>query len=94
MIGKYYIKGKDFNESLIIQKNHTFTLVEQGFEYDSQCQGKWKYISKDTIVLQCDSEKDVEKMLQSDYMSDRLRKATILNRNQIKIKNVVLTKVK
>ena len=92
LTGKYIAEGKDFKQMLILNKNNTFDLTEQGFEYNSDCTGKWKFISKDTILLKCDSEKSISAMLQSGYMSERKRKAIILNARQIKLKTVILLK--
>jgi hypothetical protein len=78
----------------MLSKNGIFLISEQGFEYTSNCHGIWKRLSKDTILLKCDSEKNPVTMLQSGYMSERTQKAIILNHNQIRIKNIILTKSK
>jgi hypothetical protein len=94
IIGNYYVAGKDFNKSLILKKDSSFFYTQNVFEGQSKCQGRWKYLSKDTLLLKCDTEKSVEAMLQSGYISERTQKAIILSHNRIKLKNVILQKVK
>lgn len=91
IVGIYKTSGKDFRYSLTLHKNKTFLLNEEFFDGSSGCKGTWHYLTNDTILLQCENE-GVTAMLQSGYMSERNKKIIRLNRNQIKIENIVLIK--
>jgi hypothetical protein len=91
IIGSYYKNGKDFRYSLTLSKNNTFTLIEESFEANSKCRGKWHYFTKDTLLLECDKE-DLPAMLQSGYISDRIQKVALLKNHQIKLQQVILTR--
>ena len=91
IFGSYYKNGKDFGYTLTLNKNYSFILMEESFEANSKCQGKWHYLTKDTLLLECDKE-DLPAMLQSGYMSDRILKAIILGHHQIKLQQVTLAK--
>jgi len=87
--GDYYSKGRDYYYSLSLKRDSSFVFTQKYFEVNSTCQGKWKYISKDTILLQC-NEADLSAKLQSGYMSERERKVLMLNKNKLQIDKVIL----
>jgi hypothetical protein len=91
IVGNYFKNGKDFKYSLTLNKDNTFILKEESFEANSQCQGRWHYLTKDTLLLECGKE-DLPAMLQSGYISDRIQKAIILDHHQIKLQQVILTR--
>ncbi len=91
IIGEYEKVGSDFKYNLKLNKNHTFLFKGYFFDGDGQCNGKWRFITKDTILLECKKE-DILIMLQRGSMSERIQKVVILNNGQIKIKQVILTK--
>lgn len=93
LIGGYYKSGKDFKHSLILNKDSTFVLSKQYFEVNSKCQGRWRYLSKDTLLLKCDSE-SFPAVIAGGYMSEREQKVIILNSKKIKLQNVILTRSK
>jgi len=86
--GQYYAKGRDYSYSLWLEVNSSFVFTQKYFEVNSTCQGKWKYLSKDTILLQCNE--DLSAKLQSGYMSTRVRKIIVLNKNRLQIDKIVL----
>jgi hypothetical protein len=92
LFGKYTKSGKDFKHSLTLNKDSTFVLVQQYFEVNSKCQGRWHFIAKDTLLLVCDEENLTAK-LAGGYMSEREQKVVIIN-NKVKLKDVMLTKNK
>jgi hypothetical protein len=87
--GQYYREGKDYKYDLRLNNDSSFVLTEKYFEVNSTCQGKWQYLSTDTILLKC-GEEDLSAKLQSGYMSDREKKLIVLNNNKIKLGEVVL----
>ena len=89
--GYYYNHGKDFDYSLSIDRNHIFLLTEQVYEGKSTCRGRWRFLSKDTILLEC-FKSDTLSILQGGYMSERNQKVIILDHQRIKVKQVVLIK--
>jgi hypothetical protein len=80
--GIYCESGKDFKKILILKNDSTFVLDYRFFDGQSTCNGKWKYISTDVLLLKCDTEK-FPAQLQSGYMSNRTQKAILLNHKQI-----------
>lgn len=93
LVGKYTKSGKDFKYGLTLNKDSTFVLVKQYFEVNSNCQGRWHYIAKDTLLLVCE-EQSLTAKLTSGYMSEREYKVVILVNNKVKLKDVILTKSK
>lgn len=87
--GRYYIEGRDYQYSLSLNNDSSFTFTKKYFEGSSTCQGNWHFLSKDTLLLTCD-EADLSAKLQSGYMTERERKVIVLNKNKLKIDNVVL----
>ena len=91
LVGSYTKNGEDFRHSLILNKDSTFVLVEEYFHVNSKCQGRWRYIDKDTLLLVC-NEEDLAGKLSRGYMSKREQEVIILISNKLKLKNVILTK--
>jgi len=91
IVGLYSLNGHDFKESLDLKKNKTFTLSYEAFETKSQCHGKWKYLTKDTILLHCDTEYFPD-IISSGYMSKRMHKIVVIDKNHIKYEQIILNK--
>jgi hypothetical protein len=89
--GEYYKAGSDFKYSLTLNKDHTFLLKRDFFDGDNECKGKWRFFTKDSIVLNCEKE-NVMAMLSSGYMNNRVQKVLIVGKQQIKIGPVILIK--
>jgi hypothetical protein len=89
MQGQYYKEGKDYQYSLSLNNDSSFTSTKKYFEVNSTCRGKWQRISKDTFLLKC-SEEDLSAKLQSGYMTERERKVIVLSKNKLKIDKVIL----
>jgi len=92
--GEYYSVGKDYRDTIKLNTDHSFELRMQEFETDAKCKGMWHYISRDTILLNCDSAKDLETRLSSGDMSNQARKIVIITHSKIKLEQVILTKIK
>jgi hypothetical protein len=91
--GYYYNNGTDYKRSLKLNQDGTFALTTENFDNKSACQGKWKYLSRDTLLLKCDSE-SFPAIITSGYISEREQKVVLLGNNQIKYKHMILTKSK
>jgi hypothetical protein len=91
--GNYCNNGTDYKKSLRLNKDGTFALTTENFDSKSGCQGKWKYLSKDTLLLKCDAE-GFPAIITSGYISEREQKVVLLGNNQIKYKQMILTKSK
>jgi hypothetical protein len=89
--GDYYNNGADYKKSLLLNKDGTFALNIELFDGKSECHGKWEYLSKDTILLKCDSEA-FPGVITSGYMSERQQKVVLLDDDKIKYKQTILTK--
>jgi hypothetical protein len=89
----HYREGKDYQCDLSLNNDSSFVLTQKYFEANSACRGKWRYSSHDTILLTCDEE-ELSSKLQGGYMSERKKKLIILNRNKVKIGEVILRRKK
>ncbi len=94
MEGEYQKSGKDYKCRLNLNRDSSFILTQKYFEVNSICNGKWQNVSADTILLKCDVEDDITAKLQSGYMTERENKVLVLNKNRLKIGNVVLKRIK
>jgi len=92
MTGNYLGKGRDYEYSLSLNSDSTFSLMLRHLDVSSRCNGRWQYIRNDSILLRCYEEKDAAQLLSSGYMYDRVRTITLVNRNRIKMEGVVLIK--
>ena len=89
--GEYYKTGSDHQDSLLLRRDSSFILIFKSFEANSRCTGKWTILAKDTILLRCD-DSDPEETIANNYMSERKRKAIVLDRHNLKIDNIIFQK--
>ena len=82
--GKFsYDYESDYFDELVLSQDGSFKL---SFHYGfiSACEGHWKYITKDTILLECGQEPP-QNIIQRGYISERSRKIKVLNENRLKM---------
>ncbi|PSL43313.1 hypothetical protein CLV51_1082 [Chitinophaga niastensis] len=91
--GQYYKSGKDYQYNLILNKDNSFALTQKYFDVNSMCQGKWQYLSADTILLNCGDE-DLSARLERGYMTERQKKIIVLGQNKLKLGAVILKRKK
>lgn len=89
MQGHYFKQGKDYQYGLTLNNDSSFIFTKKYFEVNSTCQGKWRRMSKDTLILKC-GEDDLSAKLQSGYMTERERKVIVLSKNKLKVDKVIL----
>ena len=89
VVGNYYTKGKNYSYSLQLNTDSTFQLIIQDMEVKSSCDGTWRMVGDDTILLKCFPPNPSEQ-LQGGYMSNRERKIAVLNNRKLRIDNLVL----
>jgi len=89
--GQFFKVGKDYQYSLVLNKDSSFSLTQKYFEVNSSCKGKWQYLSADTILLKC-NEEDLSAKLQSGYMSEREKKVFVVSKKKLKLGGIVLKK--
>lgn len=87
--GEYIREGKDYTYKLKIMGDSTFSLVTQSIHARSGCEGKFRYLSNDTLLLKC-NEEPLSAQLARGYMADREKKVIILNKNKLKLGQVVM----
>ena len=87
--GTFRNVGKDYSYSLILNKDSTFALKLQNLDVINMCNGKWHYKDKNTIQTICDSANTME-ILSSGYMFEREKQIYVINKNKIKIDQVIL----
>lgn len=91
IIGNYNAEGKDYQYTLSIMPDSSFTLTQKYFEVNSTCRGKWNYLSNSSLLLKCEEE-DLTATLQSGYMVNRERIITVKPNNKLKLGKIVLRK--
>jgi hypothetical protein len=90
--GTYLAKGKDYYYSLILNPDNTFLLKIKYQDAVPECSGNWRYFTKDTLELTCSALNDIAKSLTNGYMTERNHKVGVINKNKLKLDNVVLRK--
>lgn len=93
LIGNYQAKGKDYSYKLTLAGDSTFQLSTWQIEVKSGCEGTWKVIDSDTLLLKCYEPKPNE-VLQGGYMSEREKKIVLLGNRKLKMGAVTLKQVK
>lgn len=88
--GDFYKKGRDFEYSLTLKKDNTFSLSMRYQDANPTCIGKWKKSDDFVISLYCDDVEDTTEMLSSGYMNEKEHKVQIISKNKLKFKNVLL----
>jgi len=97
-----YNKGKESREELILKGDSTFILTSFTYIQPPTCNGNWSIINKDTLLINCNPEKDTFAYFVTGYMELRTRKIKIINNNKLKMpitnndkrKYVILQRVK
>ncbi|MES2379237.1 MAG: hypothetical protein V4553_21780 [Bacteroidota bacterium] len=90
--GNYYSNGTTYVRSLKLNPNGSFLLSADNFERRAGFLGNWKYLSKDTILLTYNLE-DFPGIVKSEHISKKQEKVVLLNNNEIKYNQVVLSKL-
>jgi hypothetical protein len=90
--GNYYSNGTTYVKSLKLDPNGSFLLSADNFDRKAGFLGKWKYLSKDTILLKYNL-KDFPETAKSEHITQTEVKVVLLNNREIKYDQVVLTKV-
>ncbi|RZL62951.1 MAG: hypothetical protein EOO93_08225 [Pedobacter sp.] len=88
-------RNLDFNYKYKLQLNAdgSFFLIEKHKDGNPQCEGHWKRIDQNIILLKC-NEVNVTEMLSNRYMSKREYKLEIVDRNKIKYNGILLKRIK
>lgn len=87
----YCNDGKDYKYSLELDRDSSFILKEIVFEGAGSCIGKWHHVTKDTIILNCEAA-DLIMQLSSGYISKRMQKNVVLDKNKLNIDQLILTR--
>ncbi len=90
--GEYLKNGENYKYNLKLNQDNTFTLVQKYQDARPQCQGKWVYLTKNTLLLNCNPIKNITELLTNGYMPSRENKIIILNRKKLKLGQVILTR--
>lgn len=90
--GNYEKVGSDFSYSLKLNKDSTFVLTKKYFEGSGSCNGKWKIVGGNQLILEC-NEATVLESLSSGYISDRIMSLKIIKPKKLKLNNVIMHKI-
>lgn len=82
--GCFQYVENNITKTIVLKNDYQFTYIESLGRADVKCVGKWKYINKDTILLQCEDE-PLENAFVQGYMPDRNHKVKVLNANKLKL---------
>lgn len=55
-----------------------------------QCDGKWKIIDNEFILLECNEVTNPYEMISSTYMNQKVHKLQIINKKKLKYNNMIL----
>lgn len=95
--GAFYKKGSkngfNFEYTLKLNRDSTFLLSHKVHGANPQCEGVWKQ-SNDTLFLSCNEEKDITLMLSNGYMKKREYMLKIVNRDKLRLDDIVLKRIK
>ena len=78
-----YVKG-DIKRTIVLKNDSQFSYIISLGIVEVKCCGKWSYINKDTILLQCDDE-PLENAIVQGYMPCRNHKIKVLNIHKLKL---------
>ena len=70
--------------TIVLKNDYQFTYTVSFGGPNRKCNGIWKYISKDTILLQCE-DVPLEQAFSSGYMFPRNHKIKVVNVNKLKL---------
>lgn len=87
--GNYYARAKDYSYTLKLSEDGTFSLTQKYTDVNSSCDGTWKKVDDDTLLLTCSPAKFPEQ-IQGGYMSEREKTVEVINSRKLKIGNVYL----
>lgn len=90
--GNYEKNGSDFSYSLKLNKDSTFVLTKKYFEGSGSCNGKWKIVNGNQVILECNKATGLES-LTSGYISDRIMTLKIIKPKKLKLDNVIMHKI-
>jgi hypothetical protein len=90
--GNYQSSDTTYVKSLKLNKNGSFILSVDDFEKQTSFSGSWKYLSNNMILLTYQL-KDLSKIVKSKYISGKKEEVEILNDNEIKYNQFVLSKL-
>ncbi|WP_291138578.1 hypothetical protein [Flavobacterium sp. UBA7663] len=90
--GNYKKVGADYQYSLVLNKDSTFTLNKRYFEVNASCNGKWKVNNRNEVLLEC-VEASLIEQLSSGYLNDRSISLQIIKNKKLKLDNVILKKI-
>jgi len=70
--------------TIILNNDYQFKYVVSHGVINIECVGKWKYISKNTILLQC-ADEPFDRIITRGYMPIRSHEIKVLNINKLKL---------
>lgn len=85
-------KGNDFNiaYTLELRSDNTFKLLVSTAGGKPQCEGKWKIVDNEFILLECNKDENLYETISNTYMSQKNHKVQVLGKNRLKYNDVVL----
>lgn len=79
--------------TLVLNKDNTFSFDIKVQDGNPKCKGNWKIEGNEFLMLEC-VETNVFEALTNGYMNQREHTIQIINKNKLKLNNVVLKRKK
>ena len=92
MVGTYYNEGLNYKKNLKLNKDGSFLVNIETFDSKASCHGKWELLSKDTILLKCDTE-SFPATITNRYISEREQKVIVVRNDKIRYQKTILTRL-
>lgn len=97
-----YFNNNHIRDELILNNDSTFSLTLYGGGYKPSCTGKWKFVDRNVIRIECTPDNEPLAFLNSANINMRARDIKIIDSNRLKMpiennikrKYVILERVK
>ena len=74
----------NITRTIVLNNDYQFKYVVSHGVINIECVGKWEYISKNTILLQC-ADEPFDRIITRGYMPIRSHEIKVLNINKLKL---------
>lgn len=88
--GVYYSQSRDSETTVVLRLDSTFQLAMRVWDAQPSCNGTYSMQDSMTIILRCDSENEVEKLISSSYLNTRVIQLQVVDNNTLKWDQTIL----
>ncbi len=91
--GRFASASCDNNTEIEFKANGTFVLTQKSIEIEKSCKGEWCWYLPNRIIINCENELEVIRVLSNGYMETPKDSILIIGKRKIKMGNIILRKV-